>query len=145
MDNNQNPLDQAISQANSNQNTTKVTTKPAMPPCSYQEFRDKNGGKVRPNKRPPLKDSEGNEFSPCGILFGQCFAAFSKEIMDNHQGQDFKTIALDVNSNRDQYQVRHTARKNEAGVAEYQYHKDGSPILIVDVYRPMGEVGEEME
>lgn len=123
-------IDQAVSQA---QNETKNNT--LVAPSSYNEFKQKNGGKAYAHHQ-DLKTSEGEPFVKLGIRFGQCFAAFSKKVVDAHPNMDGVAIAKDVNSNPDLYQVRHVAHPD---TKEPLYNANNQPIMIVDLYTPLGE------
>lgn len=138
MDNNTNPVNAAVVAAqNSNQPTTQSSLVPAS---SINEFRAAHGGRCYAHHQ-DLKDSQGNPFVKSGIRFGQCFAAFSKAVVDGHEGKTPVEIAKDVIANPQDYQVRQSADKD---TKEPLFNAAGQPIMLVDYYKPFGKDDEEL-
>lgn len=135
-----NQLDQAIDQATNQVASENNNSNKLVAPSTIQEFRAKNGGKAFLHHQ-DLKTSDGTPFTNHGIRFGQMFAAFSKRVIDAHEGKTPSEIAHDIMDNKDQYQIRHKA---DSETKEPLFNAQGQPIMIIDEYRPLGTDDEEL-
>ena len=69
-----------------------------------------------------MTDSQGEQFESNGVSFGVTFVVFSKNIMDEHPGNNAFEIAKDILQNASKYQII-----AKSGVA----WKNGNPIYCL--------------